>query len=91
MGEMRTAKTARRFGRRYPWSDWEGRSALSLLTLRRGVDFDCEPSSIAVMARVRFGPRSRSILVRGDSVLIGPWVERKRLDDIVNAATSPTS
>ena len=70
---VQTIKPARKFGHRYPWEEWFGRTAADLL---RGRDFPAqvEPQSVAVMARVymkRMG-LSRTIRIKGDRVLIGP-------------------
>lgn len=65
----------KKFGRRYPWSDWFGRGKFSLT---RGHEFDCEP---AAMAQVVYRAAKRhgvevTVHLRGNRLDVGPKEER---------------
>ena len=54
-------KTAKRFGRRYPWAKW---FASGCFVLRRGIDFDCMPHGMAQMIRNVASMRGLRVSVR---------------------------
>ncbi len=45
---MKKNGTAKKFGRRYPWTDWFSRPKFSL---ERGRDYSCMPHGMAQMVR----------------------------------------
>lgn len=68
-------ETVKKFARRYPWREWLDYLPI---TLCRGVDYDCEPSSMALMLRgaaERYGV-CISIRVRGDVLEVTRRIKR---------------
>lgn len=67
----RPRHSPKKHGRRYPWPEWFDRK---LRVLVRGRDFDCEPSSMGIMARLAASRRKypATVLVAGETVVINP-------------------
>lgn len=69
-------KTAKKYGRRYPWLEWFSRQRFSLT---RGHEFDCEPAAMAQLVYRAASRLKQSVTVhlQGDRINVGPKEDRR--------------